>query len=584
MIRNLTLALLSAAIAAPLTAQIPCFNSTLGTSLELGDDDTVQGLSLGFTFTYAGVPYTQICVCSNGYVWLGATSVTGGDPTPSEAELSAGAPRICPLWSDFNPSATGSGKVYFDNSTPGFAKVTWAGVLPAGSNEPNDIQIVLDASNNITVTYGVITAPASGGAVLIGASAGGGATTSAISFATRPFLVNSNSFAEEITLLGNAPVGYGNTRMQWTSAGVGYAVTEVACVPNQLPHPARAESFGLGCPNAAPSLYEQFSALNPADLSGRTLSFTPAGAQTFVARPNISPTWFSGFTNNLLLGDDQTVPVNLPFSFPFNGVQVNRIQVCSNGFVTLGNANPGAPFNATVAALLAGPTRIAGFWEDLNPPAAGPGGGVFADLDAATGDFVVTWNAVPEWEALAPETFQIALSPSGRFTIRWQTVQVTNGSFLAGYSRGLNSPLTPPTDLSAVTLATLSNTIMTPMTLAAVSGSVPSLGTVFTQEAVGIPPFPNGVLTIHFTGLEAATPFPLDPPGLPGCTAYMYTPELTTTMHVTVGTQTKQLSYVIPNEPILLGEKLISQAITDDVNANAYGFRVSNGVRWTVGL
>ena len=93
MIRNLTLALLSAAIAAPLTAQIPCFNSTLGTSLELGDDDTVQGLSLGFTFTYAGVPYTQICVCSNGYVWLGATSVTGGDPTPSEAELSSGAPR-----------------------------------------------------------------------------------------------------------------------------------------------------------------------------------------------------------------------------------------------------------------------------------------------------------------------------------------------------------------------------------------------------------------------------------------------------------------------------------------------------------
>ena len=93
MIRNLTLALLSAAIAAPLTAQIPCFNSTLGTSLELGDDDTGQGLSLGFTFTYAGVPYTQICVCSNGYVWLGATSVTGGDPTPSEAELSAGAPR-----------------------------------------------------------------------------------------------------------------------------------------------------------------------------------------------------------------------------------------------------------------------------------------------------------------------------------------------------------------------------------------------------------------------------------------------------------------------------------------------------------
>lgn len=584
MIRNLTLALLSAAIAAPLTAQIPCFNSTLGTSLELGDDDTVQGLSLGFTFTYAGVPYTQICVCSNGYVWLGATSVTGGDPTPSEAELSAGAPRICPLWSDFNPSATGSGKVYFDNSTPGFAKVTWAGVLPAGSNEPNDIQIVLDASNNITVTYGVITAPASGGAVLIGASAGGGATTSAISFATRPFVINSDSFAQEITLIGNAPVGYGNTRMQWTSAGVGYAVTEVACVPNQLPHPARVEVIGTGCPNGAPSIYETFSALNPADLSGRNLSFTPVGGRIYVAAPDVSPTWFSGFTNNLVLGDDQTVPINLPFTFPWNGVPVNRIHVCSNGFLTLGNLNPGAPFTSSVAAMLAGPARISGFWEDLNPPAAGPGGGVFADLDPATGDFVVTWNQVPEYEANPAETFQIALSPSGRFTIRWQSVQVTNGSFLAGYSRGTDSQFTPPSDLSELFYATVSNVLQTPLTLAPLPGSVPSLGAVFTQEAVGIPPFPNGVLTVHFTGLEAATPIPLDPPGLPGCTAYMYTPELTAAMHVTVGTQNKQLSYVIPNEPYLLGEKLVSQAITDDLNANAYGFRISNAVIWTVGL
>ena len=584
MIRTLTLTLLAAALAAPLSSQNPCFNTELGTSLGLGDDQTAQGLSLGFPFTYAGVAYTQICVCSNGYVWLGGTSDTGGDPTPTEAELRNGAPRICPLWSDFNPSATGSGQVYFDNATPGFAKVTWAGVFPTGSTTSNDIQLVLDASNNITVVYGQLNAPAVGGNVLIGASNGGGAATTAVSFAARPFLVGSDSFAEEFTLGGNAPVAYSNMRMQWTSAGPGYAITDVACVPNQLPHPARAESFGLGCPIAAPSLYEQFSATNPADLSGRSLSFTPAGAQTFVARPDVSPTWFSGFTNNLALGDDQTVPVNLPFSFPFNNVQVNRIQVCSNGFLTFGNANPGAPFTPSVAALLAGPTRIAGFWEDLNPPAAGPGGGVFADLDAATGDFVVTWNAVPEWEALAPETFQIALSPSGRFTIRWQTVQVTNGSFLAGYSRGLGSPLTDATDLSAVTFATLSNTIMMPMTLDAVPGSVPSLGAVFTQDANGIPPYPNGVLTIHFTGLEAATPTPLDPPGLPGCTAYMYTPELTTTMHLTVGTNTKRLSYTIPNEPILLGEKLVSQAITDDLNANAYGFRVSNGVRWTVGL
>jgi hypothetical protein len=583
MIRNLTLSLLAAAFAAPIASQNPCFNTDLGTSLGLGDDQTAQGLSLGFTFTYAGVAYTQICVCSNGYVWLGGTSDTGGDFSPTEAELRNGAPRICPLWSDFNPSATGSGQVYFDNATPGFAKVTWAGVYAFGATTPNDIQLVLDASNNITVVYGTTTAPASAGNVIIGASAGGGATTTAVSFAARPFLVASDSFAEELAVLGNAPVAYGNTRMQWTSANPGYAVTEVACVPNQLPHPARAVTFGTGCPSGAPSLYELFNALNPADLSGRTLSFTPTGAQTYVASPDVSPTWFSGFSNNLLLGDDQTTPINLPFAFPWNGVQINRIQVCSNGFLTLGNQNPGAPFNPSVPAMLAGPARISGFWEDLNPPAAGAGGGVFADLDPVTGDFVVTWNAVPEYQNNPPETFQIALSPTGRFTIRWLTVQVTNGTFLAGYSRGGGAPLTPPSDLSAVTSTTVNNVIQNPMTLSAASTSVPSLGTTFAMETGGIPVFPNGVVSVLFTSIEAVTPIPLDAAGLPGCTAYLQIPELFSTVQISLGAPTA-FFYSIPNDPYLMGLELASQAITDDVQANAFGFRVSNGVRWTLGL
>jgi len=29
---------------------------------------------------------------------------------------------------------------------------------------------------------------------------------------------------------------------------------------------------------------------------------------------------------------------------------------------------------------------------------------------------------------------------------------------------------------------------------------------------------------------------------------------------------------------------LMSQAVSDDLTANAFGFRASNGVRWTIGL
>ena len=101
-------------LAAPAALQAQdCFNLNLGTNLGLIDDSTAQGLSLGFTFNFGGVAYTDICVCSNGFIWLGPTSVAGGDYTPTEAELLSGAPRICPLWTDFNPSAVGSGKVYY---------------------------------------------------------------------------------------------------------------------------------------------------------------------------------------------------------------------------------------------------------------------------------------------------------------------------------------------------------------------------------------------------------------------------------------------------------------------------------------
>jgi hypothetical protein len=587
MIRKLASLLFPAAFAASLFAQSPCFSTSLGTSLALGDDATAQGLALGFSFPFGGVNYTEICVCSNGYIWLGATSITGGDFSPSEFELRNGAPRICPLWCDFNPAAAGSGQVYFDNSTPGFAKISWAGVFPLGSTTPNDFQVVLDASGNVTVTYGVTTQANSAGArpIIIGASVGGGATTTTASLATLPTIIGSDSFAEEIPLAPNAAMPYANRKLLFAATRPGYVVSQVACVQNELPHPARAEAFGVGCPSARSSIYELFTPVaNPADLSGRNLSFTPTNAQTFAVQPEVSPTSFADFANNLAIGDDQTVAIDLPFSFPYGASQISRIFVCSNGFLTLGGTNPGSPFQPNLNAFFNGSPRICGFWEDLNPPAAAPGGGVFADLDAVSGDFVVTWNQVPEYQNLAAETFQIALSPSGRFTIRWQQVQVSTGSFLAGFSRGQGAPLTPQTNLSEITSTQLSLQTVTPLTLAPAPASVPSVGTTFTQEVNGIQSFPNGVVAILFTSTEAAQPVPLDAAGLIGCTAYIQVPELFSTVQVTIGAPATVFSYSIPNDPFLIGAAFASQAISDDATANAFGFRVSNGVRWTLGL
>ncbi|MBK8099450.1 MAG: hypothetical protein IPK26_20265 [Planctomycetes bacterium] len=193
------------ALAAFLPSQSPCFDLNIGTDLALTDDSTAQGLALGFSFNFNGVGYTDICVCSNGFIWLGPTSVAGGDYTPSEAELLAGAPRILAHWMDFNPSTAGSGHVYFNaipaqGGNPAYALVTWAGVYEFGRTTPIEMQLKLDANHQITVTYG-ITAPQGGTTntatgTMLGASPGNGAAANPVTFATRPLGVTSATFHE----------------------------------------------------------------------------------------------------------------------------------------------------------------------------------------------------------------------------------------------------------------------------------------------------------------------------------------------------------------------------------------------------
>lgn len=52
------------------------YESTSGTSLTLGDDQTIPNLPIGFTFNYWGTNFTTVNICSNG--WISFTN-TGGD-------------------------------------------------------------------------------------------------------------------------------------------------------------------------------------------------------------------------------------------------------------------------------------------------------------------------------------------------------------------------------------------------------------------------------------------------------------------------------------------------------------------------
>lgn len=570
---------LAIAVDSSLHAQTPtCFDPNVGADLFLSDDDTAQALPLGFTFTYAGVAYTDICVCSNGYIEFGPVSTAGSDFSPTETELLTGPPRLCPMWEDLNPSSQGNvlfQTVPASGTTPAHALVTWANVHEYGTTNAISMQLRLDANNAIAVTYGS-NAPQGALTItdyIVGASPGGNATSNPVTFATRPFQITQDNFAEVI------PTGvfpYAGVSMLWSATTPGYIVTDISCTPNNLPGPAQYTTFGVGCPTPA-VLYEEFTQTN--DLSGLGFHFFPNGTSGYTML-QLPSQLFTGLSNNLSAGDDSTHAVALPFPFPYDGGVLTQIVVSSNGFLYLSAIDGGnGCCNGDVYDLLNNEPRIAGHWMDLYPPG---GGGVYADLDPLTGDFCVTWDQVPEFFSGPANTFQIALKPSGAFEIRYGTVVNTTHVSICGFSQGHGATDPGSSDLSAMPTASLSGG--TPLMLTNLNATLPQLGGALQQEISRLPSTAN--IAVLLIGLfENVPPMDLGFLGAPGCSAHVnfLTGPTATLLNVTLGASTAQYTMSFPNSTVFNGVQMLCQGACDDTSANQLGVRLSNAARLVLG-
>lgn len=570
--QSLSALLISTAFASSLAAQ-GCFDTNLGTNLGMGDDTMAYGLALGFTFTYNGVGYTSICVDSNGLIYLGATTTAFSDYDPIEATLLASPqPVICGLWDDF--SANQGGGIYFNavpasGTTPAYALISWDNVPEYSQTVPISVQVKLDATNTVTVTYGG-NQPIGGllnSSVIIGASPGGTSTPNHVSFASRPVVITQNNFAD-VRPAASAPSAF---KMQWTPLSPGYIATDVACIQ------AAATPLGSGCP---------------------------------------SPT-------SLDAGDDTTHAVNLPFAFPHSSGAVTQIVVSSNGFLTLGPVDSGSGCcSGDPVQLLQGLPRVAPFWSDLDASPFGSGE-VYTGLDAATGEFRINWSSIGEFGGTPSVTssFEVALSPSGTIAIRMGSVAISGHQVLCGYSDGNNGIDPGPTDLSAMTGAATVNTFyetlsaavdwsglnflliptapngyivipggggnyVTPINALSLSAAAPPhIGQTLTLNCGGISPAPNGNFALLFVGFtEAIPPIDLSPTGATGCHAY-FVPTGTEMqfLNLTFGASSTQYLIPVPNNNAYLGFQAIAQVASDDVGANNFGIKTSNALRLTVG-
>jgi hypothetical protein len=506
--------------AAAAVAQVPCSQSNLGTNLGLGDEAMSAPQALGFSFVYNNVGYTSIEVCDNGYVALGSGGAANWNVDPATL-CNDLFPSIRPLWIDLDPSAAGSGSVYFQavpasGNTPAYAVVTWDRVYEYFGSTPHSFQLFLIDGGAIRCTYGLDLANATY-EWLVGASPGNAAAQNPVSFASLPILTSGNATFHEYNGGGAVPLA-GRT-YDWTPDGLGgYIVTEsLAC--------AGTTAYGTGCVAKFQSFYEQFPTTPSIDLSNTAFQmlFTGTGylalpsSRTFVAP--------SGTATNLNLGDDTSATVTLSAPLQYPGGTTPTLEVCSNGFISAIASN-GTSYQPDGAELGLRAFPSWNVWRDF---ICDTSGNVW--VEEIAGIVYVTWLNVIGYDGtspgITPSTFQfqfeLATGNVDLVFLAMDTVSVstwTGGEgWVVGWSPGAGAVDPGSLDLSAqlpLTITTYPVDIL-PLTLNA--SAAPAVGTTIQLVSSNVPN--NSLFGAVLMGFQQFNPgLPLDNLGMAGCSRY----------------------------------------------------------------
>lgn len=135
-------------------------------------DDLEETVALSSAMPIPGGTTTDLTVSSNGQITLGAVGNGNGfDPVLSQW-LASAAPMVSPMWHDFEPNATGSGTISFEE-VGGLAIVSWNNVWNWGSTVGETFQVQFElTTGDITIVYGAVTQN-TGNNYLVGFTAGG---------------------------------------------------------------------------------------------------------------------------------------------------------------------------------------------------------------------------------------------------------------------------------------------------------------------------------------------------------------------------------------------------------------------------
>jgi hypothetical protein len=137
-------------------------------------------------------------------------------------------------------------------------------------------------------------------------------------------------------------------------------------------------------------------------------------------------------------GQDDSVPVDLPFTFTFYGKPYNKITVCSNGWLAMGHSYLVNYRNWSLPCAGAPNDMVAVFWDDLKLDG---GADVLVWNDAVNHRFVIQWSRLRSTYNNSIETFEAILydpahhasdTGDGPVLLQYQTVNLVDSQ--TGYA------------------------------------------------------------------------------------------------------------------------------------------------------
>jgi hypothetical protein len=477
----------------PATGVDVIFNALVpGDPLPVGDEGFVE-LALPFEFEVCGETYGSVFVNSNGNLTFGAPDDSFLAFLEDVGAFLAGPPRIAALWDDLNADA--GGIVTFQQNDNRFT-VIFDSVPEFPAVGANSFSIELRrGSGHVNVTYGDVSAVDG----LAGVSCGGAVTSGfepAVDLSAQGGRINLHkqpAVYELFTAANPVDIANGSVRYSGTTN-----FEDRWAEPNDVPLEAKrialpfnsiavarfteieptgadidwyvfraraGESLVLqvisGQLDTLLGLFDLSGTLVAADDDGgngllsRIVYEVPATDWYFLAVTTFPDDDFTGDGGSggryvldlsavegtvLTLGDDSSVEVPLPFSFPFQGSSYSSVFVNSNGNLTFGAGDP--DFSETVAELLSDEPRIAALWHDLSPNVAG-----LVIVESETDFVTVRFQGVPQFGNTDDNTFGVTLWSNGTIELQYDNVDSVDN--IVGVTPGGGATDPGPVDLSS---------------------------------------------------------------------------------------------------------------------------------------